>query len=316
MADHDLSYKHLFSHHEMVRDLLEGFVRPDWIAQLDLRSLDKGNASYVSDKLRFRDGDIVWSVPLAEGRVSLHVLLEFQSTVDPVMAVRMISYAGLLYQDMLKSGSVSRGGALPPVLPIVLYNGRKEWHAPQNSSALIQQVPAGLEPYQPQMHYLLIDVARYPDEELARMRNLVAALFRLENSGTSHDVDEIIRGLNEWWGNREHSEVRIEFIAWLRRVIIPRHSRGQSAPVHILEELNMPLAEAVEDWRAKYRGEGQLNGERQILGRLLRKRFGELPPAITQRLQQAQLEELERWSERLLDAGSLAELFDGNTVEA
>ena len=35
MADHDHSYKHLFSHAEMVRDLLQGFVQEQWIEALE-----------------------------------------------------------------------------------------------------------------------------------------------------------------------------------------------------------------------------------------------------------------------------------------
>ncbi|HET6629820.1 MAG TPA: transposase, partial [Woeseiaceae bacterium] len=35
MADHDHSYKLLFSHPAMVRDLLQGFVNADWLAELD-----------------------------------------------------------------------------------------------------------------------------------------------------------------------------------------------------------------------------------------------------------------------------------------
>ena len=37
--DHDHSYKLLFSHAEMVADLLRGFVHEDWVAQLDFSSL-------------------------------------------------------------------------------------------------------------------------------------------------------------------------------------------------------------------------------------------------------------------------------------
>lgn len=35
MVDHDHSYKLLFSHSQIVRDLLEAFVREDWLAELD-----------------------------------------------------------------------------------------------------------------------------------------------------------------------------------------------------------------------------------------------------------------------------------------
>ncbi len=35
MADHDPSYKLLFSHRDLVADLIRGFVHEDWVAQLD-----------------------------------------------------------------------------------------------------------------------------------------------------------------------------------------------------------------------------------------------------------------------------------------
>jgi len=39
--DHDHSYKLLFTHPEMVADLLRGFVREDWIKELDFSTLEK-----------------------------------------------------------------------------------------------------------------------------------------------------------------------------------------------------------------------------------------------------------------------------------
>ena len=41
MHTHDPSYKLLFSHREMVRDLLLGFIDEPWVADLDLVRLEK-----------------------------------------------------------------------------------------------------------------------------------------------------------------------------------------------------------------------------------------------------------------------------------
>ncbi len=41
MAEHDRSYKLLFSHREMVADLVRGFVREDWVAGLDFDTLER-----------------------------------------------------------------------------------------------------------------------------------------------------------------------------------------------------------------------------------------------------------------------------------
>ncbi len=42
---------------------------------------------------------------------------------DPFMAVRVLVYTGLLYQDLIRRGALDEAGRLPPVLPVVLYNG-------------------------------------------------------------------------------------------------------------------------------------------------------------------------------------------------
>ena len=107
MAGHDESYKQLFSHGAMVADLLRGFVHEPWVAELDFATLEKVNASYVSDDLRKRDDDVVWRVRWGPRWLYVYVVIEFQSEVDRYMAVRLLAYLGLLYQDLIKSGGVA-----------------------------------------------------------------------------------------------------------------------------------------------------------------------------------------------------------------
>jgi hypothetical protein len=57
--------------------------------------------------------------------------------------------------------------------------------------------------------------------------------------------------------------------------------------------------------------EGRKAGERGLLLRLLRARFGELPPAAVARVEAAEMAELERWGERLLGARTLPDVLDG-----
>jgi len=46
--DHDHSYKLLFSHPEMVADLLRGFVIEDWVKDLDFTTLERVSGCYVA----------------------------------------------------------------------------------------------------------------------------------------------------------------------------------------------------------------------------------------------------------------------------
>jgi predicted transposase YdaD len=94
MADHyDLSYKLLFAHPQIVRDLLEGFVGGSWLSRLDFATLERVSSNYVSDKLQHRSGDIVWRVRCGEHHV--YLLIEFQSGNDRLMALRVLTYVGL-----------------------------------------------------------------------------------------------------------------------------------------------------------------------------------------------------------------------------
>src|SRR5690606_25362115 len=150
MDDHDTSYRLLFSHPEMVRDLLLGFVPGEWVRELDFDSLEKMNGSYVTDDLRSRHADTIWRVRWGSDWLYIYLLLEFQSTVDRYMPVRILSYTSLLYQDLIKQRALDEERRLPPVLPIVLYNGKRRWRAPVTLDALIQAMPEALHEFQPQ----------------------------------------------------------------------------------------------------------------------------------------------------------------------
>ncbi|MCC6557532.1 MAG: DUF4351 domain-containing protein [Polyangiaceae bacterium] len=61
--------------------------------------------------------------------------------------------------------------------------------------------------------------------------------------------------------------------------------------------------------RGEARSEGLHEGERRLLVRQLRARFGELPADAVARIEAAGVVELERWGERVLAAQTLAEVF-------
>ncbi|MCY3641172.1 MAG: DUF4351 domain-containing protein [Gammaproteobacteria bacterium] len=61
--------------------------------------------------------------------------------------------------------------------------------------------------------------------------------------------------------------------------------------------------------REEGRQEGRVEGERAVLERMLRRRFGALPPVVDRRLGGASVTDLENWADNVLDAGTLDEVF-------
>jgi flagellar biosynthesis/type III secretory pathway protein FliH len=57
---------------------------------------------------------------------------------------------------------------------------------------------------------------------------------------------------------------------------------------------------------------GELRGQANVLIRQLSKRFGPLSTEASQRLQTATAEQLELWADRILDATTLAAVFDAH----
>ena len=187
--------KNLFSYPQMVEDLLRGFVREGWVQHLDFSTLERVGNSYVTEDLREREDDMIWRLRWGEEWLYIYLLLEFQSTIDRFMAVRVMVYLGLLYQDLIKAKQLTRTGRLPPVLPVVLYNGEPRWTAAEEIAELIEAAPGELEYYRLRLRYLLLDEGRYRTEELVSLRNLVAAVFRLENNRTPADVLNVVTTL-------------------------------------------------------------------------------------------------------------------------
>jgi len=334
MVEHDNSYKLLFSHAEMVRDLLLGFVKEEWVRKLDLESLERVSGSYVSDDIRDRHDDIVWRVKWGGEWLYVYILIEFQSTIDIYMPLRVLVYVGLLYQDLIREKKLGPSGKLPAVLPVVLYNGSRRWDKSTELWDLIEDVPGGLSQYRPRFTFLLLDEGAYRDEELKPLKNLVSALFRLENSRDPERIREVVTALLDWMAEPEQASLRRAFTVWFNRVFFPSRGKEMIPPeFEELTEVRAMLAETVAEWKEEWkrdglkeglkkglkkgrkkgrnegRKEGRKEGEANILLKLIELKFGPISLKDRKLVQSADSETLLRWGEQILTANKMDEIF-------
>ncbi len=308
----DASYKLLFSAPELVRDLVLGFIPDEWLHSLDYTTLEKVPGSYVTDDLRHRADDVIWRVKAGDDWMYLYILIEFQSTIDPWMAVRVMTYVGLLYQDLIRRQEVLPKRHLPPVLPIVLYNGDAQWTAATDVATLIPKVPGLVAKYLPKMAYLLIDESQYTETDLADLKNLVAAVIRFEHPENEGALLRLIDLLNDWLDG--NPELKRTFAIWIRAVLLRQSKQTLVLPkVQDLKELKMTLAERFDTWaqahEEKGKQEGRQEGEALVLQKLLTKRFGALPIDVLSKISAASSEQIDLWVDRVLDAAELEDVF-------
>ncbi|MGD9733943.1 MAG: Rpn family recombination-promoting nuclease/putative transposase, partial [Desulfamplus sp.] len=215
---HDTGYKLLFSHPELVRDLLTGFVKEDWVSEIDFTTLESVETSFITDDLRERHDDKIWRLKFKGKWLYLYLILEFQSSDDYFMAVRIMTYIGLLYQDIIRSQSLKRGDALPPVVPMVIYNGKPAWKSPCEIKELINTVHPSLEKFTPHLSYWLLDEGRVGDENLEEFKstkfNLTAELIAFELCKSPEEIRKHISRLHQNLKEPENQEIRRTFAMW------------------------------------------------------------------------------------------------------
>ena len=102
-ALHDTGYKFLFSHADLMRELLEVFAPPGVAELLDYATLRPVPGSFITPAMKRREDDVVWSIELQGQRIYLYLLLEFQSSIDRGMPVRMMQYVAALYARLICS---------------------------------------------------------------------------------------------------------------------------------------------------------------------------------------------------------------------
>ena len=196
--------------------------------------------------------------------------------------------------------------ALPPVLPIVIYNGRRRWNAAADVSELIASGGAALARYQPSQRYFLLDDGRVGDADLPG-GNLVSALIALETSRDRERLPELLGSLIGLLRQQGDEELTQAFRSWVAQVLLPRRFRGgESGSLLRLEEVRTMLAEQVREWTEEWVEEGREQGiaqgraeERALLCRQAERKFD----AATAHRLAAALEDV-------ADAGRLAEVGD------
>lgn len=306
-SGHDHGYKRLFSHPRIVEELLRGFLRADWVAKLDFSTLERVGNSFVSEDHRERRTDIIWRVLWKDRtrRFHIYLLLEFQSTSDPFMAVRILTYVGLLLEEIIRKRTQGRNTQLPVVLPIVFYNGRRPWRAPVELGSLFVDVPEALQSNLPQLRYLLLDESRMDLERPDLAENRVAILFLIEVSRDAEDVLRLTRRLVRLLPPGEDPELRRTVMAWLASVL-QRTFPGVIIPETVsLEGFEMSLEENMAAWIKRKRAEGM----HEILLRQLNRRFGPIPSEVRRKIEKIQsTKRLNTLADNLLTAGSLQEL--------
>jgi predicted transposase/invertase (TIGR01784 family) len=259
---HDSGYKKLFSNKVIFRQLIEAFIPEAWVKDLDFDNCETLDKSFISDHYKETESDIIYKISLKQKEIYIVILLEFQSSVDRFMALRVLNYVTNFYMDYLDS---NKGiNTLPPVFPIVLYNGDKRWTAPTKIADLIYHNDL-LGQFSINFEYFKIAEIEYSKGDLLKIRNIVSTLFLAE---THYDLELLKQEFLEIFHKEEDKQAVSLFFNWFRQLseyqrINEEDFRSLELVYKNAEEVDAMLIKSIQKERSKLINEGIEKGLEQ-----------------------------------------------------
>ena len=322
---HDALFKWAFEYPPYAAALLRELLPPALREAIDWDTLEGAGASFVDVELADHHSDLVFVARLRTAEPALvYLVLEHQSTPDPVMPLRMLAYQTQLWTRLCKAPPEPW---LPPIFGVMVSHPPGGWTSARAFEQLLDpQVLAipGLTALVPRFSMIVEDLAGRSDVEL-QARALPPfqrlALWLLRDA---RDPARLLGGFDAWaptileveaGHNRSGRDAITVLIRYLFEILDPVYFHAIRAKLDQLgthsTEIAMTIAEFLEErGRTKGREEGRLEGRRSTLRSQLAYKLGPLDAAAEARLQAASPEALDRYLRRVLTADSLAAVFE------
>ena len=267
ISAHDHFIRTVFSHTDAARDFFQQHIPPALKQQLDLSTLTPEKESFISDDLRLKVADVLFSLNKHGQKVYAYCLLEHQSNPDKLMPFRLLTYITRIMQMHLKRYKTKR---LPLVIPFILYTGKKPYTYSTDLFDLFGENKAMakelfLSPYE------LIDLSKASEEDLEKYEQFrVAAMV----SKHIHDHDllpyipKLIEALQLLERDSEHSYIYATLSYIVEKGEVSDAQQFFQAIAQSLETID---EERVMTIAEQLRQQGRQEGMQQVVRKMLQR---------------------------------------------
>jgi len=165
----DHIFKQIFQNKKFFYDFLKLFL-PDIVDKysITLDSIVQEKTEIISQTLKSSMIDVLYRIKSQNIDAFIFVLIEHQTTKDYLMPFRMLEYTVAIWRYYIqqhKEESKRKSFKLPPVIPIVYYEGKGRWTVERDIMDKVRKIP-GYEKYVPRYEYMAIELSKLEDEWL------------------------------------------------------------------------------------------------------------------------------------------------------
>jgi hypothetical protein len=320
--DHDSLCRLTFSEPEHAASLLRAILPRRLANAIDWSSLRLLPGTFVDDALKARHADLLFTAMMRGQRVLIYIVLEHKSRAGRWTALQVLRYVVRVFDRFLAENP--NATSLPPVIPIVVHHGPRGWTAPRTVldlvglDALPPEVRRVLAPLQPNLHFLLDDLAPMSESQLKERRatvqtRLTLLMLQFVRGGKKRDPAAFVRRWLEFlralWDDPAGRCSLIGLFSYLAAQLDSSADKLEVAAALIHEDARIMGKTIADRLREEGFKKGMASGHVDFLLRLVRRRFGPITPATEARIRGADIDTLERWAERLPTASTLDEMF-------
>lgn len=269
---HDTSYRFLLSSKKLFVELLRSFIDKGWVQAVEEEHVQEIPHSFVLQDFKRQEADLVYRVKLNGQDVVFYLLLEMQSSVDFRMPYRLLLYQVEIWRYWLQNEeealSNRKSFQLPPIIPIVLYNGKKKWTAERQFRKLLSSEKM-FDSELLNFEYLLIDVARYTEEELLSLSNTIGSVFLLDQT---EDQEQLLNRLGKLMNTIQQmpEDNQQKFVAWMANILLQKLPEDEPSLQQFIQSVKgdaafMGLEKILDDIERK----GEQKGKEQVVKQMI-----------------------------------------------
>lgn len=312
---HDALFRETFSRPSRAMSLVKAAFAPEVLRHLDTGSAALAPGTFIDAELRSRHSDLLFRVRLSGREAFAYLLLEHQSTSDPLMPYRMLRYMLGLWERWMKDHPAAT--KLPVILPLVVSHDPKGWRGAATLGAvydLAAETLADLEPWVPMFHLAVDDLSAKDDAELrGRAEDALTqlVLLALKHARTTDDIEQVLVEWRDLLRRLARTRSGVEALATVMRYLYLVSQLEMEEAVRIIEAERMGemVKEAARTGGEKLIERGRQEGFGNALLVLLRSRFGEVPLRARETIDAASIADIERWIAGAQTARSVDELL-------
>ena len=317
---HDKGYKRIFSVKKNFLDFIKKYVGFDWMLDLTVDDIELVNKEFVTDQFDTYESDLVYKIHLrglsreSVEEVYIFFLQEMQSKNDFTMPFRLLVYMTAIWMDFFKNTDEKRRKRkdyrLPPIIPLVLYNGAPDWTAPLHFKDKVAHSDR-FNGYVCDFEYILINVCKLDRGEIKKRNTLIdnillADQFRTKEAWLENvkDLSDRVRKLskedqNLWKDWYEHAFQRVN--QELKDKFMELFQNGDDNMCNSLEQLIMDQVEVGRE-------EGIAEGiERVSIANAQKMLLGNMEVSLIMEITNLEREKVEELRDELIQSGELKE---------